>query len=183
MRNRLFWVMILAGFLAIATRDFRGQRAEILAAFSTGPAFGVLPLAGKGPAMGREMRVRQDGPAFQTNPHLSAGNLQAGSAQANFSPGATGKPDPSQRLREGREVRDLQATFQVVGERMSCRIPSVNATVTVLENLALERVYEMLTRYEDTTSWEIEGTITENHGRNYLLLRRAVVNSVLLDER
>jgi hypothetical protein len=77
----------------------------------------------------------------------------------------------------------LAATFQVVGERMSCRLPSVNATVIVLENLALERVYEMLTRYQDSTTWEVEGVITENHGRNYILLRRAVVNSVLTEER
>ena len=88
-----------------------------------------------------------------------------------------------QRLREGREVRDPAAVFQSTGDRMNCWLPTMNVTVTVVENLTLERVQELLTRHEEAATWEIEGLITEYQGRNYMLLRRAVINSVLLDEQ
>lgn len=91
--------------------------------------------------------------------------------------------EASQRLREGRELRDPEAVFQPVGERMNCFLPSLQMTVTVLENLTLERVYETLTRHEEEATWEVEGLITEHQGRNYMLLHRAVVNSISLDEQ
>jgi len=87
-----------------------------------------------------------------------------------------------QRLREGREVRDPAAIFQSTGDRLSCWLPTLKVTVTVLENLTLERVHELLTRHEEAATWEVEGVITEHQGRNYMLLRRAVINSVLMDE-
>lgn len=87
------------------------------------------------------------------------------------------------RLREGREIRDPHATFQSIGDRMNCVLPSLQSTVTVLENLTLERVYEIMTRHEESSTWEVEGVITEHQGRNYMLLRRAVVNSISLDEQ
>jgi hypothetical protein len=90
---------------------------------------------------------------------------------------------PVQRLREGREIRDPQATFQSIGDRMNCVLPSLGTTVTVLENLTLERVYELMTRHEESSTWEVEGVITEHQGRNYMLLRRAVVNSISLEEQ
>lgn len=89
----------------------------------------------------------------------------------------------STRVREGREVREMQAMFASVGERMSCKLPSLQATVTVLENLALERVSETMMRHAEDATWEVEGVITEYQGRNYLLLQRAVVNSVTVDEQ
>ena len=90
---------------------------------------------------------------------------------------------PSNRLREGREVRDPNATFSPVGERMNCVLPSLETTVTVVENLTLERVYEIMTRHDESATWEVEGLITEHQGRNYILLRRAVINSISLDEQ
>lgn len=92
-------------------------------------------------------------------------------------------PVPAQRLREGREIHDPEATFQSIGDRLNCVLPSLQSTVTVLENLTLERVYEIMTRHEESSTWEVEGVITEHQGRNYLLLRRAVVNSISLDEQ
>ncbi|MBL8889610.1 MAG: hypothetical protein JNL67_06505 [Planctomycetaceae bacterium] len=92
-------------------------------------------------------------------------------------------PASSQRLREGREVRDPESVFQPVGDRMNCFLPSLQMTVTVLENLTLERVYEILTRHDEKATWEVEGLITEHQGRNYILLHRAVVNSISLDEQ
>lgn len=89
----------------------------------------------------------------------------------------------STRVREGREVREMQAMFASVGERMSCKLPSLQATVTVLENLMLERVSETMMRHDENATWEVEGLITEYQGRNYLLLQRAVVNSVTVDEQ
>jgi hypothetical protein len=89
----------------------------------------------------------------------------------------------STRLREGREVRDPQATFQLSGERLNCVLPSLQTTVTVLENLTLERAFEIMTQHDETATWEVEGLITEYQGRNYLLLRRAVVNSISLNEQ
>jgi hypothetical protein len=89
----------------------------------------------------------------------------------------------STRVREGREVREMHATFASVGERMSCKLPGLQASVTVLENLALERVSETMMRHAEDATWEVEGVITEYQGRNYLLLQRAVVNSVTVDEQ
>lgn len=97
--------------------------------------------------------------------------------------GKVNSPASSQRLREGREVRDPEAIFQPAGERMNCFLPSLQITVTVLENLTLERVYEVLTRHDEKATWEVEGLITEHQGRNYILLHRAVVNSISLDEQ
>jgi hypothetical protein len=89
----------------------------------------------------------------------------------------------STRVREGRDIREMQATFASLGERMSCRLPKLQATVTILENLTLERVSETMMRHPEDATWEVEGVITEYQGRNYLLLQRAVVNSVTVDEQ
>jgi len=86
------------------------------------------------------------------------------------------------RLREGREVREADATFQVASERVRCWLPTLQTSVTVLENLSLERVRERLGRGEQDASWEIEGRITEHQGHNYLLLDRAISNLVTVED-
>lgn len=109
--------------------------------------------------------------------------LASGTTRVTSKTQDSSKTTASNRLREGREIRDLNATFSPVGERMNCVLPSLETTVTVLENLTLERVYEIMTRHDEAATWEVEGSITEHQGRNYIVLRRAVINSISLDEQ
>ncbi len=86
------------------------------------------------------------------------------------------------RMREGSQIKDPNAVFQIVGERIKCNLNKNGLSVIALENLTLERVHHYLLRGSDTPTWEIEGTITEYEGHNYLILKRAIVNSLDIDE-
>lgn len=86
------------------------------------------------------------------------------------------------RLRQGKPIKDPNAVFQIVGERISCNLSQYKLSVIALENLTLERVHHYLMRGGSNPTWEVEGVITEYEGANYLLLERAIVNSLELDE-
>lgn len=86
------------------------------------------------------------------------------------------------RIREGKRVKDPSAVFQIVGERIHCNLQKHGLSVIALENLTLERVHHYLLRGSATPTWEVEGVITEYEGANYIELKRAIVNSLELDE-
>ncbi len=114
------------------------------------------------------------------------GSVISVSSNAMKNDGKTGV-DPAKdsgmgRVREGREITDSHATFQVVGERVTCNLKDLGLSVTTLENLTLERVHQYLSRGNSTTTWEVEGRITEYEGHNYFLLRRAIINSLESEE-
>lgn len=138
------------------------------------------------------------GTSFGQNPSTQdkLTSLKKASFQDRSQPGATGNDGVSAaenaaqeegdaqadlRLREGKLVHDANAQFQIMGERINCNLNQQNGSVVVLENLTLERVHHYLSRGNGNASWEIEGIITEYEGHNYLLLKRAIVNSVEIE--
>lgn len=82
------------------------------------------------------------------------------------------------RIREGTEVRGATGWFRRAGERIEFQSLGETTKLVVLENLALERVAAEL-EGEVSLVWQIDGTITEFHGRNYLLVERAFVKSTI----
>ena len=129
--------------------------------------------------------TRPRAPINRSNPKSSQDDVPVSTGLDNAGTGEApvGTEPASTRLREGREVREPQAVFQWMGERMNCVLPKHKTSVIVLENLALERVYELMSRQESVATWEIEGVVTEHQGRNYMLLKRAVINSVDVDDQ
>ena len=92
---------------------------------------------------------------------------------------ATVEPQESFRIREGDEWEDSVGEFQLAGERVRFHLTDRDVKVTVLENLALERVSRVLEQSRTLPQWRVSGTITEFHGGNFLLIRRAVVKARL----
>jgi hypothetical protein len=157
-----------------------GENENISLSSDAGP-FGGSKRVTALPASVTRLRatVNRSNPQYsQDDVPVSTGLDNAGNATA---PVETERA--STRLREGREVREPQAVFQWMGERMNCVLPQHKTSVIVLENLALERVYELMSRQESVATWEIEGVVTEHQGRNYILLKRAVINSVDVDDQ
>ncbi|MDP1563110.1 MAG: hypothetical protein Q8M16_17155 [Pirellulaceae bacterium] len=168
MLHRVSYVLMVAVLLGLALRETRSVHQNTAVGASRVPP-AVQPVA---PA-----------DLATTNDQPSRYFLASGTTQVTNKSQDTPKSSASNRLREGREIRDPNARFTPVGERMNCVLPSLDTMVTVLENLTLERVYEIMTRHDEAATWEVEGLITEHQGRNYIVLRRAVINSISLDEQ
>ncbi|MHB8953084.1 MAG: hypothetical protein ACYC4U_08885 [Pirellulaceae bacterium] len=83
---------------------------------------------------------------------------------------------PARRVREGTSLQHVPGTFQVSGDRILFCPADGTARLPVLENLALERVWQMIDELGDR-AWSVSGTLTEYRGRNFLLIERAVVRS------
>lgn len=79
-----------------------------------------------------------------------------------------------QRLREGTRLLDASGRFDVVGDRISFVFADTGEPMRVLENLALDRVFRVLSGSQASPQWIISGTVTEFDGSNYLLLTKAV---------
>ena len=79
-------------------------------------------------------------------------------------------------LREGAVLSDQLGTFQTTGDHVLFELTAQEQSLRVLENLALERVWNML---DDTRGrqWTVSGIVTEYRGRNFLLIHRAVLRS------
>ena len=93
----------------------------------------------------------------------------------NFS--AQGESSSSALRREGTHV-DIEGHFSISGERATFQAGDDSVQFRALENLALDRVLRMV---RDAGSrklhWNIEGSLTEFHGQNFLLVEHAVVIS------
>ena len=94
------------------------------------------------------------------------------SAEGEQSPPAKGQ----ERFREGSKLNKVAGYFKVSVDRVEFHPTDDGPALVVLENLALERVVNELTG-DLVLIWHIDGTITEYHGRNYLLLDRAYIRS------
>ncbi len=92
-------------------------------------------------------------------------------------PKAEGKPDESGLRREGTELVDQVGQFKVSRARTIFVMAQGNRQLVALENLNLERVVKMVSGNPEASNWVITGTVTENRGNNYLLVRRAVLKS------
>jgi len=82
------------------------------------------------------------------------------------------------RLREGTHITDTIGYFQQNGEG-AIFVTKDNNKLGGLPNLNLQRVLRMLkgTEEPENVQWNVNGTITEFDGRNYLLISRAVYKS------
>jgi hypothetical protein len=97
-------------------------------------------------------------------------------AAVNFPPAA---PDganakTSERLREGTRLTDVKGTFQSVGGDSVSFSPEGKDAFRVLENLALQRVSQVLDENKGARQWTVSGIITEYRQANYLLITKAV---------
>lgn len=81
-----------------------------------------------------------------------------------------------ERFREGTKFEKVNGSFRVAVDRVEFHPAQGGASLVVLENLALERVVDELTGDLELV-WQVDGRITEYHGRNYLMLDRAYVRT------
>jgi hypothetical protein len=79
------------------------------------------------------------------------------------------------RLREGARLTDIRGRFEFAGERLIFYRADDNEALPPLENLALERISQMVQDSQTRLEWIVSGTITEYRGGNFLLVTKAVV--------
>ena|SRR5438477_944459 len=86
----------------------------------------------------------------------------------------------SERLREGTRLVDVVGTFQSIGGESVTFTPgapgSNKDSFRVLENLALQRVSQVLDENKGARQWTVSAEVTEYKGNNYLLLKKIVVH-------
>jgi hypothetical protein len=97
---------------------------------------------------------------------------------ASASPPASPPPldsakETPHRLREG-EVLEVTGKLELAGDRAIFYPAGEKNGLRVLENLALERVTQVLSESRDERQWIVSGTITEYRGANYILIHKAV---------
>jgi hypothetical protein len=100
-------------------------------------------------------------------PSSSGGNSSAGSSK------------PVERLREGTRLTDVLGTFQSIGNDNVSFALGGNGnkdSFRVLENLALQRINQVLDENRGPRQWIVSGLITEYRGNNYLLVTKAVID-------
>lgn len=90
----------------------------------------------------------------------------------------SGKQPSGARLREGTRLAEMVGTIVQNGNRYQFLDEKQGQPLTLLENLALERVLRIQQAYFGTIRWQISGTVTEFRGQNYLLLERAMLRRV-----
>ncbi|HEV7281696.1 MAG TPA: hypothetical protein VGN57_15950 [Pirellulaceae bacterium] len=126
---------------------------------------GTQVIGDDGPAGGRA-----SGNAAGANVSVPTGGQQPFLDQVAVDP-ATGKYE---RLREGTTLR-LKGRFDLVGERATFYTEDGSASFKTLENLALQRVVGAVRDSTASRVWNVEATVTEFQGGNFLLIRRATV--------
>ncbi|WP_425614656.1 hypothetical protein NA78x_004530 [Anatilimnocola sp. NA78] len=82
-----------------------------------------------------------------------------------------------ERQREGTKLTEVVGRFELAGDRITFYPNGSRDSYRVLENLALERVGQVLSESRARQEWTISGVLTEFRGNNYLLLNKAVVKS------
>ena len=100
-------------------------------------------------------------------PSSSVGNSSAGSTK------------PVERLREGTRLTDVIGTFQSIGNdnvSFSLGGNGNKDSFRVLENLALQRINQVLDENRGPRQWIVSGLITEYRGSNYILVTKAVID-------
>lgn len=80
----------------------------------------------------------------------------------------------NRRHREGTQI-SLTGYFVLTSDRISFCAGDESERFATLENLALERVAKISREGGSRLTWQVQGTVTEYLGKNYLLIERAVV--------
>ncbi|HMS95000.1 MAG TPA: hypothetical protein PKA03_07240 [Tabrizicola sp.] len=81
------------------------------------------------------------------------------------------------RQREGARLTDVHGLFELTGDRVAFFPGAGRESYRLLENLALERVAQVISESRTRQEWMVSGTLTEFRGANYLLLTKAVIKS------
>lgn len=81
----------------------------------------------------------------------------------------------AERQREGTKLTEVSGRFEFAGDRVTFHPANEREHYRVLENLALERVGQVLGETRAKHEWTISGVLTEYRGVNYLLLQKAVI--------
>lgn len=76
-------------------------------------------------------------------------------------------------LREGNAISNETAHCRMSGERLVIEIGEEGRTLTALENLAAQRILEMVIDDPTEQEWIVTGKITEFQERNFILVERA----------
>ena len=76
-------------------------------------------------------------------------------------------------LREG-EIIEVIGKLELAGDRATFTPQNSDVSLRVLENLALERVIQVLSESRDERQWLVSGVVTEYRGGNYLLIHKAI---------
>lgn len=118
-------------------------------------------------AMGVSVPLRAEGP-------LAAG---ASRGRSRTMPVAGRSQKAPKRLRQGTTLRKVKGEFRLTGERVAFYPKDLDVReMTVLENLALERLTELVAENRRRL-WLVDGIVTEFRGKNYLLVSRAVLTA------
>ncbi len=81
------------------------------------------------------------------------------------------------RLRQGTTLRKVKGEFRLTGERVAFYPQDLDVKeMTVLENLALERLTELVAETRRRLRL-VDGVVMEFRGKNYLLVSRAVLTA------
>lgn len=104
---------------------------------------------------------------------LSPGMATAKTPADHRAPEVPSKESGPLRLREG-EVLEVTGRLELSGDRAIFYPGTEKTGLRVLENLALERITQVLSESRDERQWIVSGTITEYRGANYLLIHKAV---------
>ena len=89
----------------------------------------------------------------------------------------TERPSLDGQIREGSEIADQVGYFRATGDRVTFHLQDGKQRFVVLENLNLDRIARVIAEDAGRLSWSVTGTITEFRGANFLLVRRAVIQS------
>jgi hypothetical protein len=87
------------------------------------------------------------------------------------------RPGEHGRLREGSKLVNVLGRMELVGDQTTFTPAEGSESFRLLENLALERINQILSDSRDKSQWEISGTVTEYRGSNYLLVTKAVIKA------
>ena len=111
---------------------------------------------------------------------VAAGSDSVNRGEARDEADAPGIPTNGElRLREGTELVDSKGRFRMAGDRLAFFSDDGKTRLVCVENLNLERIARTILEHSDALSWNVSGVVTEYRGSNYLLVRRAVLNSRL----
>jgi hypothetical protein len=110
---------------------------------------------------------------------VKANTVQPAPGRVPSTSGAVGAK-ASERLREGTKLIDVVGTFQSIGGESITFTPGGSGgnkeSFRVLENLALQRVSQVLDENKGARQWTVSAEVTEYKGNNYLLLKKIVVH-------
>lgn len=80
-------------------------------------------------------------------------------------------------IREGATLEAELGEFSEWGERIRFRLKDEKISYVAVENLALERIANVLAENTTARTWSVSGVFTEYRGDNYLIVTRAALKA------